>query len=155
MQPLFFVAPLPLKEFQHSATALATLTCGYDVTELALFLLCNLLFNVWLLLISVYFDLQLFNRLEQVWLSWSHSWNHWKKARHIFKRGNLSIYRVIIMQVSWYASFKKIDYNASFIISLLLLFFHRKRLLEIFLALRSELSSKWPFNEISYREFKV
>lgn len=29
LQPLFFVAPLPPSEFQHSETAQATLTCGF------------------------------------------------------------------------------------------------------------------------------
>ncbi|KAL2461580.1 adenosine deaminase [Abeliophyllum distichum] len=30
-KPLFFVAPIPPKEFQHSETALTTLTCGYSI----------------------------------------------------------------------------------------------------------------------------
>ncbi|KAL6495478.1 hypothetical protein OROGR_030041 [Orobanche gracilis] len=30
-KPLLWVAPLPPKEFQHSATALETLTCGYSI----------------------------------------------------------------------------------------------------------------------------
>ncbi|XP_041001167.1 tRNA-specific adenosine deaminase TAD1 isoform X3 [Juglans microcarpa x Juglans regia] len=30
-QPLFWAAPIPPKEFQHSETALSTLTCGYSI----------------------------------------------------------------------------------------------------------------------------
>ncbi|KAB1205244.1 tRNA-specific adenosine deaminase 1 [Morella rubra] len=30
-QPLFWAAPVPPKEFQHSETALSTLTCGYSI----------------------------------------------------------------------------------------------------------------------------
>ncbi|KAG2720313.1 hypothetical protein I3843_02G023200 [Carya illinoinensis] len=30
-QPLFWSAPIPPKEFQHSETALSTLTCGYSI----------------------------------------------------------------------------------------------------------------------------
>lgn len=51
---------------------------------------------------------QLFSMLEQVWLAWSHSWNYWQKAGHVCKRGNVSFYRIIFMQVSQRASFQEI-----------------------------------------------
>lgn len=94
-QPLFFVAPIPSKEFQHSETAQTTLTCGwvpfYSISSGLLFL--SYLHNC-------YFHFQVFSMLEHVWVAWSHTWYHRKKTRHIRQRGTLSIYHVIYMQVS-------------------------------------------------------
>lgn len=63
-QPLFFVAPIPSKEFQHSETAQVTLTCG--LVPFYSFRL-DLLFLSYLH--NCYFHFQVFSMLEQVWVA--------------------------------------------------------------------------------------
>ncbi|XP_060671989.1 tRNA-specific adenosine deaminase TAD1 isoform X2 [Ziziphus jujuba] len=95
-QPLFFEVPTPPKEFQHSETALATLTCGYSI-----------------------------------------SWN--KCGLHEVILGTTGRKQGTSSKGACFPSTES---------SLC-----KKRLLDIFLSLRSELSTN-PSNDISYREFK-
>nr|XP_015888627.2 tRNA-specific adenosine deaminase TAD1 [Ziziphus jujuba var. spinosa]XP_048334073.1 tRNA-specific adenosine deaminase TAD1 [Ziziphus jujuba var. spinosa]XP_048334074.1 tRNA-specific adenosine deaminase TAD1 [Ziziphus jujuba var. spinosa] len=95
-QPLFFEVPIPPKEFQHSETALATLTCGYSIC-----------------------------------------WN--KCGLHEVILGTTGRKQGTSSKGACFPSTES---------SLC-----KKRLLDIFLSLRSELSTN-PSNDISYREFK-
>jgi len=116
---------------------------------------CKVNVALWIDVVFIWcITLQIFYRLEWMWLAWHHHGNYWKKARHLCKRGTLPIDTVIFMQVS-----ADIYGGGNFICKALTIiinyYFLRKRLLEVFLSLRPEnLISSLP-NGITYRELKV